>query len=157
LGIPSSFHSWSRQLPRITEERNGTLKRKGPALIVLLLCLVGSLLAADDKPTSLSDARAAIDANLKTPEGKAYDRQLGQEFQEKYLGTMRQCKQAAGNDLDSFWMLLKLDKDGAVREVLLYPETAIGTCARKTLLKDRFSPPPRADYWVGIYMKITKR
>jgi hypothetical protein len=124
-------------------------------LPLLLFALLGGL-AADDKPTSLSNARAAIDANLKTPEGKAYDAKLGQEFQEKYLGTMKQCKQSAGNDLDSFWMLLKRDKDGAVREVLLYPETAMGTCARKTLLKDRFSPPPKPDYWVGIYMKISK-
>lgn len=131
--------------------------RKSLVFAALLLCLLGSWLSADDKPTSLSDARAAIDANLKTPEGKAYDQKLGQEFQEKYLGTMKQCKQSAGNDLDSFWMLLKLDKDGAVREVLLYPTTGMGACARKTLLKDRFSAPPRPDYWVGIYMKITKR
>lgn len=132
--------------------------KKSCAAVALFLCLLGSCLAAaDDKPTSLSDARAAIDANLKTPEGKAYDEKLGQEFQEKYLGTMKHCKQAAGNDLDSFWMLLKLDKDGAVKEVLLYPTTSMGTCARKSLLKDRFSAPPKPDYWVGVYMKITKR
>lgn len=126
------------------------------ASVVLLLCVLGSWhAAADEKPTSLSDANAAIEANLRTPEGKAYDERLGNEFMQKYMGTMRQCKQAAGNDLGSFWMLLKLDKDGAIKEVLLHPETAMGGCARKTLLKDRFSPPPRPAYWVGIYLKIT--
>jgi hypothetical protein len=110
---------------------------------------------ADDKPTSLLDAQAAIESNLRTSEGKAYDERLGREFMEKHLATMRQCKQSAGNDLESFWILLKLDKDGAVKEVLLHPTTKIGTCAREKLLNSAFSPPPRAAYWVGIYMKLS--
>jgi hypothetical protein len=111
---------------------------------------------AEDKPTSLSDARAAVEANLRTPEGKAYDEQLGTEFVQKHLGALRQCKQSAGDDLRSFWILLKLDKDGTVKEVLLYPATKLGTCAREALLKDRFSSPPRPAYWVGVYMKMAQ-
>jgi len=133
-----------------------TLRDPGTYLWTLAMRLVAPVFAAtNDKPTSLSDARSAIEANLRTPEGKAYDEQLGKEFSEKYMSTMRQCKQTARNDHESFWMLLKLDQAGGVKEVLLSPETAIGTCARKVLLKDRFSRPPRADYWVGIYFKIT--
>src|SRR5262249_58930431 len=120
-------------------------------MILGLIARVG----ADDKPTSLSDAQAAIESNLRTPEGKAYDEQLGKEFMERHLATMRQCKQSAGNDLESFWILLKLDKDGAVKEVLLHPTTKLGTCARETLLKNTFSPPPKAAYWVSVYMKLT--
>jgi hypothetical protein len=110
---------------------------------------------ADDKPTSLSDARAAVDANLKTPEGKDFDERLGKDFFEKHMEPLRQCKQSAGNDLASFWILLKLDKDGAAREVLFYPTTRLGTCARDPLLKDRFLPPPRPGYWVSVYLKIS--
>src|SRR5258708_3650182 len=110
------------------------------------------LLLADDKPTSLSDARAAVEANLRTPEGKAYDQQLGKEFPQKYLDTMKQCKQSAGNDLADFWMLIKPDKNGAVKEVLLSPATKIAVCAREALLKGSFSPRPA--YWVIIYMKL---
>ena len=120
----------------------------------VILCLTGRIVA-DDKPTSLSDARAAVESNLRTPEGKAYDERLGKEFMERHLATMRQCKQSAGNDLESFWILLKLDKDGAVKEVLLHPTTKLGTCARETLLKNTFSPPPKAAYWVSVYMKLT--
>jgi len=120
----------------------------------MILCLIARV-GADDKPTSLSDAQAAIESNLRTPEGKAYDEQLGKEFMEKHLATMRQCKQSAGKDLESFWILLKLDKDGAVKEVLLHPTTKLGTCARETLLKSTFSSPPRAAYWVSVYMKLT--
>ena len=126
------------------------------ALVALLLLVAGQIrVLADDKPTSLSDARAAVEANLRTPEGKAYDQQLGKEFPQKYLDAMKQCKQSAGTDLADFWMLIKLDKSGAVKEVLLSPATKMGTCARETLLKGSFSPPPHPSYWVSIYMKLT--
>ena len=119
-----------------------------------LTVIVTAALRADDKPTSLTDARAAVEANLKTPEGKAYDEKLGKEFMEKHLATMKQCKQRAGNDLESFWILMRVDKDGAVKEVLLHPTTKLGTCARETLLKSSFSPPPKPGYWVSVYMKL---
>jgi hypothetical protein len=112
------------------------------------------LAVAEDKPTILSDAQAAVEANLRTPEGKAYDEKLGTEFVQSHLGAIRQCKQSAGDDLRSFWILLKLEKDGAVKEVLLYPATKLGTCAREALLKDRFTPPPRPAYWISVYMKM---
>jgi hypothetical protein len=124
-------------------------------MLALILCMAATPQAsADDKPTSLADAQAAVEANLKTPEGRAYDERLGKEFMEKHVTTMKQCKQSAGNDLESFWMLMKLDMGGAVKEVLLHPTTKMGTCARETLLKSAFSPPPRAAYWVSVYMKL---
>lgn len=126
------------------------------AVALILSVMAASGAAAEEKPTSLSDARAAVDANMRTPKGKAYDERLGNEFQNKHLSTMKQCKQTAGNDLGSFWILMKLDKDGAVKEVLLYPSTRLGVCLRETLLKDRFSAPPRPAYWVSIYMKLAR-
>jgi len=123
-------------------------------IVLLLFTFVFG--SAQDKPTSLSDARAAVEGNLRTPEGKAFDEQLGTEFVQKHLGAVRQCKQTAGGDLRSFWILMKLDKDGATKEVLLYPETKLGTCAREALLKDRFQPPPHAVYWVSVYMKLAQ-
>jgi hypothetical protein len=91
---------------------------------------------------------------ISTPAGKAYDQQFGKEFMEKQLPTMKRCKQSAGKNVESFWMLLKLDKDGAVKEVLLHPTNSMGTCARDTLLKSVFSPPPKASYWVRVFMKL---
>ena len=124
--------------------------------LILALALIGApTLRADDTPTSLADARTAVEANLKTPEGKAYDEKLGKEFMAKHLSTMKQCKQSAGSDLETFWILMKLDKDGAVKEVLLHPATKLGACARDVLLKSAFPPPPRPAYWVSVYMKIT--
>src|SRR6516225_4532278 len=66
------------------------------------LCLMAQV-GADDKPTSLLDAQAAIESNLRTSEGKAYDEQLGREFMEKHLATMRKCKQSAGKPLPGNW------------------------------------------------------
>jgi len=52
-------------------------------------------------------------------------------------------------------MLFKPDKDGSVREMLIYPETKLGLCAGESLAKDRFATvPPRTGYWVSVYMKI---
>jgi hypothetical protein len=111
---------------------------------------------AKDKPTTLSEARASVEANLRTPEGKKFDEQMGTEFMQKHIGPLRQCKQSSGSDLRSFWILLKLDKDGTTKEVLLYPETKLGICAREALLKDRFSYPPQPSYWVSIYLKLSQ-
>ena len=127
------------------------------ALFAFLSGALSLFLLAAEKPTSLSDARAAVESNLKTPEGKAYDEQLGKEFFEKHMGPLRQCKPNAGDDWRSFWILLKLDKDGSAQEILLYPETKLGMCARTALLNvnEKFSTPPRAAYWVSVYMKLS--
>jgi len=80
---------------------------------------------------------------------------MGTEFVQKHLGPLRQCKQTAGGSLDNFWILLKLDKDGTAKELLLHPETKLGVCAREGLLKEKFSPPPRPDYWISVYMQLS--
>jgi hypothetical protein len=119
-----------------------------------LLLGVTAAVWSQGKPTSLSDARAAIEANLRTPEGKTYDEKFGNEVMQRYIGGMRQCKQSAGVDPESFWLLLKVNENGSVREVLLDPATKVGSCAREVFLKGDFPPPPRGGYWQGLYLKI---
>ncbi len=110
---------------------------------------------AVDKSTSLSDARSAIDANLKAPEGKAFDEKLGNDFVQNHMAPLRACKAAASSDPTSFWILLKLGKDGNAEELLFYPATKLTSCARDGLMKEKFPAPPRPDYWVGIYFKVS--
>jgi hypothetical protein len=124
------------------------------AMPLFLSLLCSPMMFATDKATGLTDAQAAAETNLRTPEGKTYDEKIGNEFLQKHLAEVRQCKQAGKDDLRSFWFLLKFDKEGKVREVLLYPETRLGACAREALLKDTFSSPPRPDYWVSVYLKL---
>lgn len=121
---------------------------------VLLATLLGTLTAAE-KPTSLGDVQAAIDANLKTQEGKNFDQRQGNDFVEKHMGPLRACKQPAGGDWTSFWILMKLGKDGSPEEVLFHPTTKLAACAHDGLMKEKYLAPPRPDYWVGIYFKIS--
>lgn len=125
------------------------------APVLFLLLLATQMLKAVDQPTSLSDARNAVEANMRTSEGKSFDEKLGTDFVQKHLGPFRECKAKAGNDLRDFWILMKLDKDGLAKEVLLYPATKLGTCASGKLLNDKFLAPPRPDYWVSVFMKLS--
>ncbi len=128
--------------------------RRLTATCILAMGLFATSADAADKPTSLSDARAAVEANMRTSEGKAFDEKFGKDFGANHRGPLRQCKKTSGDDLRSFWILMKLDREGAAKELLLYPETKLGTCAREPLLKDKFSAPPRPDYWVSVNMKL---
>jgi hypothetical protein len=120
--------------------------------IALMLSLVATL-GSQNKPTSIPEATAAAQANLRTPEGKAYDQKFGAEFMPKHFASLSQCKETAASDPRSFWILLKLDKDGVATEVLVTPSTKMSTCAQKALLKDKFPAPPRPGYWAAINIK----
>lgn len=127
---------------------------KPHASFAVLACLAtASSVKAEGASTSLTEAQAAIEANLRSAEGRAYEDKLGREFVQKHLPTLKGCKQDARQQ-ESFWFLLKLDKDGAVKEILLHPVTALGECARPSVLGSRFSAPPAPEWWVGVYLKL---
>lgn len=126
------------------------------AAVALVLCALHPMAAsAQQQRTNVSDARAAIDANLRTPQGKAYDAQIGADFMQKHFGDIARCKAAAAGEARSFWILLRIGTEGTANEILLYPETKFGACARDALVHGKFPPPPRPDYWVGVYMKLS--
>jgi len=125
-------------------------------LTILLLCTFLAAGFAADKSTSLSDVQSAIEANLKTSEGKAFDDRLGNDFVQNHMAPLRACKASSGNDQTSFWILLKLGKDGNVEELLFHPTTKLASCAHAGLMKEKFLRPPRSDYWVGVYMKVSR-
>jgi len=124
------------------------------ALFVAFVLLTSLCVAADKK--QFSDAIAAVDANLKTPAGKQYDERIGKEFSDKYISSVKQCKQSlpAGTTADSFDMFLKLDAEGKVLEGLVHPETQFTGCVRAALLAGKFSNPPHGDYWINIHMEF---
>ncbi len=95
----------------------------------------------------LEAALAAVEANLKTSAGKQYDELAGKGLTEKYLASLKPCKQSlpSGTRIDPFDMFLKLDSDGKVREGLVYPETRLAA---------KFSSPPHGDYWINIHMEF---
>jgi hypothetical protein len=128
--------------------------RSGSLLLCTVLLLLASLSPAADKK-QLSEALAAVEANLKTSAGKQYDASLGSEFSAKYMSNLKQCKQSipAGSSTDPFDMFLKLDGRGKVQDALVYPETPLALCARTALLAGQFSAPPHGDYWINVHME----
>jgi len=126
--------------------------RKFASCLAVGLLLTSLSQAADKK--QLEAALAAVNENLKTPAGKQYDEQAGKELMEKYLSTLKPCKQSlpAGTSIDPFDMFLKLKSDGQVNEVLVYPESQYAVCARTKLLAAKFSTPPHEDYWINVHM-----
>jgi hypothetical protein len=126
------------------------------AMLVSLLFFNDATLNADDKPTSLAAAAAAVEANMKTPEGQAYDAQIGKYLMKKYPPIMKACKQKAEGDFRGFDLLVRVEKDGTVKEVLLYPATKMSQCLRETMLKDTFSPPPKPAHWVDIHLDVKR-
>ena len=124
------------------------------AFLIAFVFLASLCPAADKK--QFSDAIAAVDANLKTPAGKQYDECIGKEFSDKYMSTLKQCKQSlpAGTTIDSFDMFLKLNAEGKVLEGLVHPEMQFSVCVRTALLAGKFSNPPHGDYWINIRMDL---
>jgi hypothetical protein len=124
------------------------------AIATVLIFLAAMSFAADKK--QLTAALAAVDANLKTAAGKQYDALLGKEFPDKYWPSVRQCKQSLppGTSLGPFDMFLRLNADGEVQEVLVYPETQFANCTRTALLAGTFSHPPHDDYWINIHLEV---
>jgi hypothetical protein len=54
------------------------------AVTLFLSLLCSPMMFATDKATSLPDAQAAVETNLRTPEGKTYDEKIGNEFLQKH-------------------------------------------------------------------------
>jgi len=134
------------------------LKRGRPLvmLFAVLLSVALTCFAADKK--QLEAALAAVDANLKTSAGKQYDELIGKEFPERYLSSVKQCKQSlpTGTSIEPFDMFLKLNAEGKVQSVLVYPETQFANCIRSALLTGKFSSPPHDDYWINIHMQLKR-
>jgi hypothetical protein len=126
------------------------------AMITSLLLFNQATIEAEDKPTPIATAAAAVEANMKTSEGKAYDAEIGRELAKKYPPVMKACKEKANGDARSFDMLVRLEKDGAVKEVLLHPPTKVSECLRETMLTDTFSPPPTPSHWVDIHIDVKR-
>lgn len=124
--------------------------------VLLILMLSSSLCNAADKK-QLSDALAAVEANLKTSAGKQYDAELGKQLSQRHAAAISQCRQSSQNDaLDPFDIFLKLKADGSVYQALAYPEAPLANCTRDALSKAKFSPPPHDDYWVNVHLELKK-
>jgi hypothetical protein len=104
--------------------------------------------------TLIAEAKAAVRANMQTPDGPRYDAEVAREFGERYVQTMQVCVDTAAGNAGNFEIFMRIAQDGAVQEVITEPAAGVAGCVRQELAKDSFPPPPRPSYWVNISLKI---
>ena len=124
-------------------------------VFVFLLCFP-VMLSAADKPTPVAKARAEVKANMATPEGEAYETQLSDDFWMSHSEAVTKCVDSSNSSHGSMEVLVRFAKDGSVGEVLVTPGNKTGDCIRQNLLREKFPPPPKADYWMHIDMQFQK-
>jgi hypothetical protein len=102
------------------------------------------------KSDGIASARAAVEANLKTAEGKKYDDEFHLKDLTAYQPQLMAC--AKTNTPQFFVLYIRLTRDGTVAEILSDPPAKIALCLRQALLSGKFSRPPKPSYWVEVSM-----
>jgi hypothetical protein len=98
-------------------------------------------------------AEESAEANLRTPDGQRYNA----AFAEKIHTWMQPCLDgAAGSDLGSFELLIKVGKEGTIEEITGGGNSPLMSCLGHKINDFRlskqavFPPPPQPDYWVRL-------
>jgi len=98
-------------------------------------------------------AEESAEANLRTPRGQRYNA----AFAEKIHIWMQPClDDAAGSDLGSFELLIKVGKEGTIEEITGGGNSPLMSCLGHKINDFRlskqavFPPPPQPDYWVRL-------
>ena len=126
--------------------------RRGLLAVCLLTAMVVPV-AATTYEAALIEAKM----NVKTAEGTKYDAEFGRQFGKRYLDTMARCtKDADGKDVAPFDLLVRLAKDGSAEEVIVHPESKVGTCLGREVRTGKFLEPPQPSYWVRVEMTVKR-
>lgn len=107
-----------------------------------------------ERKSALNRISSAVEASLKTPQGKAYDMTIGKEFGQGFASVMGDCVKRAGDDLQDFTLYLQIGANGKVGAVVPIPATIVNACLAPKLYATTFSVPPEPAYWVRITMTI---
>jgi hypothetical protein len=111
--------------------------------------------AATTPEQHFSEALAEAEANLATPEGRAYDRSLAVYLRQENAVVLNGCfKTTAKPDLTSFEVVFRVAKDGRVLDAVVWPETNVGTCLRDGLTAKTFPLPPKDAYRAQLRMNL---
>ena len=122
----------------------------------VLTVVIASLLGASSSAQStFKSATRAVQRNMNTEAGKAYDDAFGKEFARQNASSMQRCtRDAAAEDLASFEILARVSVNGRLEKVLVKPLTAVARCIRGAVSTERFPKPPAPHYWVRVHMSI---
>ena len=118
------------------------------ALSAAVLALFTAPLSAD----RFDDALKTAQANIATPEGRAYADTLAALFDQKKLrDALVGCADSVSpEDAPPFTVLMQMSGDGQASQILLRPPAPVAVCLRWVLRETTFPRPPSAGYWVSV-------
>ena len=109
-------------------------------------------------PTKYDRAMAAVQANMATPEGVAYDEAFGIALDWSLPPLIDSCQSDYYGRLPpSFSILLKLDAAGAPRDSAIWPVFPLSQCIRDGLVLEKYPKPPAAGYWAHVESQVVAR
>lgn len=102
-------------------------------------------------PTRIDEAFDAANANLETPQGKAYDDKIGGLLgRPEFRQLVRSCVDQVRGQAPTFSVLLQLDASGKPIESEIWPILPVSQCARDSMLSIGFPAPPKPAFWIQI-------
>lgn len=134
------------------------------ALSVAIIAAIGAAIDAraqgpstDALASSYVEAQEFGRRDETDPATLAYHRDvLLPEFGRRYRQHFTDCtQQIPGADATPFSFVAAIGADGRVQRVWSDRSTDVYQCVRGRLLFDRFSPPPRAPFYLYIHMRFT--
>lgn len=103
---------------------------------------------------AIEQALSAADENVKTPEGRKFDGEIGKAFAAHYSSVFGDCiKHSDPTFMVPFDLALRLGKDGNVEQIYSSITYEVSACLVPQIEKGKFPAPPRAQYWIKISLK----
>ena len=137
--------------------------RKGQVVVIqsvvtlLAVVALASLLEAveREKPTPFQVALAEADKNLKSEEGKRYDKDFAVSSGPWLQPAMMRCTDGLSEkDLEPFMMLIRVGDSGRAEEILIGPVTRVAKCLKPEFARAKHPSPPRSSWWVEMKIDI---
>jgi hypothetical protein len=136
--------------------------RRGRLRVLLAAAAVAAtaLGAAASEPLADSyvEAQALGRSDESDPKTVEYHRNvLLPEFSARYQALLRDCQAALPQpDQTPFSFVAAIGADGTVLRIWSDRSPPVYACLRGGLLFERFTPPPRAPFYLYIHMRFTK-
>src|SRR5262249_51624372 len=103
------------------------------------------------RPHGYALAQREAVLNLRDPGDQPYFNLVNRQFGEEFRDALKHCRWDV-NETRGATFLYRLDAFGGAVESMVYPVSDFSECMQPVVSSYRFPPPPKADYWVGIFI-----
>ena len=139
--------------------QSGRTVRRGILIGLVALAATATNAAASERlADSYVEAQERGRSDESDPKTVEYHRNvLLPEFSARYRALLRDCQAALPQpDQSPFSFVAAIGSDGTVLRVWSDRSPPVYACLRGRLLFERFSPPPRAPFYLYIHMRFTQ-